>query len=60
MENGGDVEGFIQETNLEEEAWKIANNTGVPPSLQNQESALHLVNLHHEHFGRAGDNRNRP
>ena len=52
MENGGDVEGFIQETRREEEAWKIANNTGVPPSLQHQESALHLVNLHIEHFGR--------
>ena len=44
--------GGIEDFNLSEvEIWKIANNTGVPPSLQKRDSASHLVELHKKYHG---------
>ena len=44
--------GGIEDFTLSEvEIWKIANNTGVPPSLQKRDSASHLVELHKKYHG---------
>ena len=44
--------GVVEDVTLSEvEIWKIANNTGVPPSLQKRDSASHLVELHKKYHG---------